>query len=207
MTSITELMADQKVKGSVWLVVGAVAVVVVAVVVTGIVESRDDNSNADSAGNGATGTEPDSAALYAQAWEGVPRPCGEIIHVTESAGELDGLQQLGMLASVSGLPPIHSSRFQRCTGVTRNDMTGDGVEAALSFLINDGLTLVISNSDYALDQLVGDLGLITEPTELRNDAHPDLHVRSAIYRNDPADDSPVTGSSSFSIKDLLSTEE
>lgn len=83
----------------------------------------------------------------------------------------------------------------------------DEVEAALSFLINDNLTLVISNSDYALDHLVDDLGLTTEPTELQNDAHPDLHVRSAIYRNDPTDDSPVTGSSSFSIKDLLSNEE
>ncbi|MDE0067415.1 MAG: hypothetical protein OXN44_11170 [Acidimicrobiaceae bacterium] len=86
-------------------------------------------------------------------------------------------------------------------------MTNDEVEAALSLLINDNLTLVISNSDYALDQLVDDLGLTTEPTELRNDAHPDSQVRSSIYRNDPTDDSPVTGSSSFSIKDLLTKEE
>jgi len=52
-----------------------------------------------------------------------------------------------------------------------------------------------------------ELGLTTEPTELQNDAHPDMHARSAIYRNDPTDDSTVTGSSSFSIKDLLSNEE
>lgn len=86
-------------------------------------------------------------------------------------------------------------------------MTGDEVEAALSFLINNNLTLVISNADYALDSLVGDLGLTTEPTELQNDAHPDLRVRSTIYRNDPTDNSPVTGSFSFSIKDLLNNEE
>ena len=187
----------------IWFVVGAVTVVVVAIVVTGIVDGHDDG-----VGNGA-GTESDSAALYPRLWEGVPKPCGEILNLTQPGEELGDLQQLGMLASVSGLPAIHSSRFQSCTGGTGIGMLGDDdqVEAALSFLINDNLTLVISNSDYALDHLVDDLGLITEPTELRNDAHPDSHVRSAVYRNDPTDDSPVTGSSSFSIKALLTKEE
>lgn len=179
-----------------WLVVGAVGVIAVAIVLTSVVAAHDDGS----AEIGATGPELDSEVLYERLWEDAPNPCAEILKFVWTGQESGDLRELGMFASVSGLPPIHSSRFQRCTG----NRTGEVVEVALSFLINDDLTLVISNSDPHRDSLVNDLDLTTQPTALTNDARPDLHVRSSIYRNDLDGTSnlAVGGSSSFSLNDL-----
>ena len=179
-----------------WLVVGAVGAVVAAMLLTSVVAAHDDGS----AEIGATGPELDSEVLYGRLWEDAPNPCAEVLKFVWTGQESGDLRELGMFASVSGLPPIHSLRFQRCTG----NRTGEVVDVALSFLINDDLTLVISNSDPQRDSLLDDLDLTTQPTALTNDARPGLHVRSSIYRNDPVGNSSlaVTGSSSFNLNDL-----
>ncbi len=179
-----------------WLLMGAVGVIAAAIVLNSVVAAHDEG-NAESA---ATGRELNSTAAYGDLWEDAPNPCAEILKFVWTGQESGDLRALGLFGAVSGLPPIHSSRFQRCTG----NSTGEAVDVALSFLINDDLTLVISNSDLQRDSLVDYLNLTTQPTELTNDAHLSLHVRSSIFRNDLVGNpySAVTGSSLFSLNDL-----
>ena len=186
-----------------WLMLGFAGVIVAAIVLTSIVDAHDD----DSADSGATGTELDTVTVLRQVWAETYNPCAEISRIRGSGGESGDLRELGMFASVSGLPPIRSSRFQSCSS---NGLTG---EVALSFVINDSLTLVISNSEYERAHLIGQLHLnshldpTSQATELQNNASPGSGMRSSVYRNDPTDNSAVVGTSSFSINDLLGNEE
>ncbi len=184
----------------IWLILGFAGVIVAAIVLTSIVDAHDDDS-------GATGPELDTVTVLRQVWAQTYNPCAEISRIKGSGGESGDLRELGMFASVSGLPPVRSSRFQSCSS---NGLTG---EVALSFVINDSLTLVISNSDYERAHLIGQLHLnslldpTSQPTELQNDASPDKPMSASVYRNDPSDNSAVVGSSSVSINDLLRIEE
>ena len=182
-----------------WLVLGFAGVIVAAIVITNIVDAHDDVS-------GATGVELDTKTVLKQFWAKTPNPCAEISSMRRSGSESGDLRELGMFASVSGLPPIRSSRFQSCSS---NGLTG---EVALSIVINDNLTLVISNSDDEREHLIDQMYLnnhldrTAHPTELQNNASPSSEMRSSVYRNDPNDASAITGSSSFSINDLLRNE-
>ena len=186
-----------------WLMLGFAGVIVAAIVLTSVVDAHDDDSGAGD----ATGTEMDTVEVLRQVWEETYSPCGEILTISNTGKESGDLREMGMFATVSGLPAIHSSRFQRCIS---NGLTG---EAALSFVINDNLTLVISNSDSERASLIGqlvsfgDLDRTSQATELQNSASPSSKMRSSVYRNDPNGSSVVTGSSSFSISDLLRSEE
>ena len=183
-----------------WLILGFAGVIVAAIVLTSIVDAHDDDS-------GAAGPELDTVTVLRQVWSETYNPCAEISRIKGSGGESGDLRELGMVASVSGLPPVRSSRFQSCSS---NGLTG---EVALSFVINDSLTLVVSNSEYERAHLTGQLHLnslldpTSQPTELQNDASPGSPMSSSVYRNDPTDNSAVVGSSSVSINDLLRIEE
>ena len=182
-----------------WLMLGFAGVIAAAIVLTSIVDAHDD----DSSGNGATEPKPDTVTLYRRISEETYSPCAEILKIAETGEESGDLRELGMFVSVSGLPPIHSSRFQRCIS---NGLTG---EVALSFLINDELTLVISNSEHEREALIDKLELTSQATGLQivDDIPPGSEMRSSVYRNDPTDVSAVIGTSSFSINDLLRNEE
>ena len=196
MRNITLAQAVHKVT---WLMLGFTGVIVAAIVLTSIVDAHDD----DSADSGATGTELDTVTVLRQVWAETYSPCAEILKIAETGEESGDLRELGMFVSVSGLPPIHSSRFQRCVS---NGLTG---EVALSFLINDELTLVISNSEHEREALIDKLELTSQATGLQivDDISPGSEMRSSVYRNDPTDASAVIGTSSFSINDLLRSED
>ena len=182
-----------------WLMLGFAGVIVAAIVITNIVDAHDDVS-------GATGVELDTKTVLKQFWAKTPNPCAEISSMRRSGSESGDLRELGMFASVSGLPPIRTSRFQSCSS---NGVTG---EVALSFVINDSLTLIISNSKYERAHLINQLYLnshldrTAQATELQNNASPSSGMRSSVYQNDPNDASAITGSSSASINDLLRNE-
>lgn len=186
-----------------WLTLGFFGVIATAIFLTNLVDAHDD----DGTNNGVTRVEPDTSTVLRKIWEATYSPCGELLTITESGQESGDLRELGMFASVSGLPSIQSSRFQRCIS---NSLTG---ETAASFLINDRLVLVISNSELERSSLIsqlraeGDLASTSESTELRNDAMPSSKIRTSVFRTNPTDKAKIVGSSSFSINNFLRKKE
>lgn len=181
-------------------VIALVAVAVVGVIgiatVTNIVDAHDD---VDEQRDSTEATqEPDTMELYERTLRDYPSPCAEILRIVGSGEESGRLRALGFFEPVHGLPQIESARFQRCMS---NRLTG---EAALSFVINDSLTLVLSNSGIETQRLVDELGL-NGPTvglPVGTGTHRDLPLQATIRSNDSSVHPVPTGSASFSIENV-----
>ena len=170
---------------------------ILAAVVVSTATAHDD-SGADKSSSAAEASQanaPSTLEMYRTTLESYYSPCAEIIRIIETGEESGDLRELGFLEPVPGLPEISNSRFQRCGS---NRLTG---EAALSFVINDDLVLVLSNSDVERESLINELGLNDVAIWLPVDIGMHHDVVASIHGMD-SDVIPDTGSSSFSINDL-----